>query len=202
MVQLLILYYLSLKSTHGYEIQKFIQMNHMEEWNSIHSGSIYYAMNKLQKEGLIDLVEKIGAHEKSKRIYAITTKGRDMLGQMALEELKKPIGTFTSEKFLIYPIMANLTKPMVISGVENHIKKLEQSLDEINTWFEQKSHTAGIVEKATFKLMISTIENQIEWHRILVDNIDETLLKSLEISRLIKKVDFSVSEDYFEKYSI
>lgn len=200
MVQLLILYYLSLKSTHGYEIQKFIQMNHMEEWNSIHSGSIYYAMSKLQKEGLINLVEKIGHHEKSRRIYAITEKGRSQLAQMALQELEKPLGAVTSEKFLIYPIMANLTKPVVISAIEGHIIMLKKSLKDIRTWSKQKQNTAGIVEKATFKLMESTVENQIEWHCVLSENIDETCLKSLEISRLIKKVDFSVSDGYFKDH--
>ncbi len=49
MIKVLILYYLSIKPTHGYEIQKFIQVNHMDEWTKIQSGSIYYAINKLEK---------------------------------------------------------------------------------------------------------------------------------------------------------
>ncbi|MBF4693597.1 PadR family transcriptional regulator [Fusibacter ferrireducens] len=198
MVQLLILYYLSLKTTHGYEIQKFIQLNHMEEWNNIHSGSIYYAMSKLQKEGMIDLVEKVGHHEKSRKIYEITDKGRSHLAQMALQELEKPLGAITAEKFLIYPIVANLSKPIIVSAIEAHISMLQKSLADIRMWSEQKQDKAGEVEKATFKLMESTVENQIEWHRVLSEHIDETCLKSLEISRLIKKVDFSISDDYFE----
>lgn len=67
MIQLLILYFLNIKSTHGYEIQRFIQLNYMEEWNSIKSGSIYYAMSQLEKKGYIVLVEKIGISEKSKK---------------------------------------------------------------------------------------------------------------------------------------
>jgi DNA-binding PadR family transcriptional regulator len=195
MVQLLILYYLSLKSTHGYEIQKFIQLNHMEEWNNIQSGSIYYAMNKLEKNGLIGLVEKVGDSEKSRRIYAITEKGRSKLAQIALHELKKPLGSISSEKFLIYPIVANLTKREILLVIEEHITSLEKELYDINNWCEKKEKTAGNLEKATLKLMKNTVENQILWHKALAENIDETISVSMDISRLIKTVDFSVSEE-------
>ena len=39
MVRILILYYLNIKTTHGYEIQKFIQETGLEQWTQIKSGS-------------------------------------------------------------------------------------------------------------------------------------------------------------------
>ena len=195
MIQLLILYYLSLKSTHGYEIQKFVQLNQMDEWNNIQSGSIYYAMSKLEKEGLIELVEKIGSAEKSKRIFAITEKGRKKLADMALVELKKPLGSISSEKFLIYPIMANLSKQEMLSTIREHITSLEKELDVIVNWVDIKHTITSKVETATLELMRSTVENQIKWHKSLAENIDEAITASLEISRLIKTVDFSDSAE-------
>lgn len=195
MIQLLILYYLSLKSTHGYEIQKFIQLNQMDEWNNIQSGSIYYAMSKLEKEGLIELVEKIGSAEKSKRIFAITGKGRKKLADMALMELKKPLGSISSEKFLIYPIMANLSKQEMLSAIREHITGLEKELEVIVNWVDIKHTITSKVETATLELMRSTVENQIKWHKSLAENIDEAIAASLEISRLIKTVDFSDSAE-------
>lgn len=192
MVQLLILYYLSLKSTHGYEIQKFIQLNHMEEWNSIQSGSIYYAMGKLEKDGLIKLVDKVGDNEKARKIYEITDEGRSNLAQMALHELKKPLGDTSSEKFLLYPIMANLTRQEMLTAIEEHIVCLKKQLCDINDWYQKKHKTAENVEKATFKLMKSTVENQIEWHKALAEHLDETISLSKKVSNLIKKVDFSI----------
>ena len=195
MIQLLILYYLSLKSTHGYEIQKFVQLNQMDEWNNIQSGSIYYAMSKLEKEGLIELVEKIGSAEKSKRIFAITEKGRNKLAEMALMELKKPLGSISSEKFLIYPIMANLSKQEMLSAIVEHITGLEKELEVIVNWVDIKHTITSKVETATLELMRSTVENQIKWHKSLAENIDEAIAASLEISRLIKTVDFSDSAE-------
>lgn len=195
MIQLLILYYLSLKSTHGYEIQKFIQLNQMDEWNNIQSGSIYYAMSKLEKEGLIELVAKVGNTEKSKRIFAITDKGRNKLAHMALQELKKPLGSISSEKFLVYPIMVNLSRQDMLSAIQDHISSLEKELDVIVNWVDIKHTITSKVETATLELMRSTVENQIKWHKSLADNIDEAIAASLEISRLIKTVDFSDSDE-------
>ncbi len=195
MVRLLILYYLSLKSTHGYEIQKFIQLNHMEEWNSIQSGSIYYAMSKLETERLIKLVGKVGGNEKSKRIFEITEAGRKKLTEMALQELEKPLSNISSEKFLIYPIVANLTKQEMAAAIENHICDLQNKLLEISEWYEKKRGKVTNIEKASFKLMRETVQNQIDWHRSFLDNLDETISVVSEITDVIKAVDFSSSDD-------
>lgn len=192
MIQLLILYYLNIKATHGYEIQKFIKHNHMEEWNNIKSGSIYYAMNKLEKEGLIELIEKIGNKEKSKRIYSITEKGRKELKKMASVELEKPLNDVFSEKFLIYPIIDSIQKEELIKKIEIHIKILEEKLVRIDYWYEIKENEAKNVEKATFELMKNTLISQIKWHKVLINNIDETIEMSNDITKLIKNVDFSI----------
>lgn len=191
MVKLLILYYLSLKSTHGYEIQKFIQLSKMDEWNNIKSGSIYYAMSKLEKNGLIKLISTIGNSEKSKRIYAITEEGRQHLTSLAIKEMQKPLGNICSEKFLVYPILANLTKEELTFTVNTHIEKLTHKLKEINDWTAEKNNTATEVEKATLKLMKETVQNQITWHNTLLENIDEAIEKTQNISHLIKTLDFS-----------
>lgn len=195
MVQLLILYYLSLKSTHGYEIQKFIQLNHMEEWNSIQSGSIYYAMSKLETEGLIKLVGKVGGNEKSKKIYEITEAGRYKLSEMAFHELEKPLSNISSEKFLIYPIIANLTKQEITITIDSHVSDLQNKLVQISEWYEKKQGKVTNIEKASFKLMRETVQNQIDWHRSLLDSLDETISAVSEITAIIKMVDFSAADD-------
>lgn len=194
MVQLLILYYLSLKSTHGYEIQKFIQLSKMDQWNNIQSGSIYYAMSKLEKDGFIMLIDTIGHSEKSKRIFSITEKGRSHLREMAISELQKPLASVCSEKFLIYPIVANLTKTELSLVINAHIKVLESKGCDIDRWAENKENTATTVEKATLKLMRDSVENQIIWHKVLLENIEATIEAVAEISQMIKTMDFSGCE--------
>ena len=42
---------------HGYEIQRLIQASRMDIWTNILSGSIYYALNKMESDGLIPLLK-------------------------------------------------------------------------------------------------------------------------------------------------
>lgn len=194
MIQLLILYYLNLKSTHGYEIQKFIQLSKMDEWNNIQSGSIYYAMSKLEKNGLIELVDMIGNGEKAKRIFTITEKGRSCLKEMAMNEMQKSLGSISSEKFLVYPIVANLTREELLLSINSHIEELKRKEHDIDKWAKEKQNTALIVEKATLQMMKQTIQHQIMWHNVLLENIDETIETVANISRLIKTLDFTSNE--------
>lgn len=194
MVQLLILYYLSLKATHGYEIQKFIQLNHMDEWNNIKSGSIYYAMSKLERDGLIALVKRVGESEKTKCIYSITEKGIMRLREMALIELNKPLGSISSDKFLVYPIVANLTKDEILSSINSHVIELQAKRQDIDSWYIEKYNTATNVEKATLNLMKESVEGQIKWHSILAENIDETISAVEKITQIIRLTDFSERE--------
>lgn len=194
MVQLLILYYLSLKSTHGYEIQKFIQLSEMDQWNNIQSGSIYYAMSKLEKNGYIELINKLGTGEKSKRIFAITEKGRSHLKEMAMSEMQKSLGSICSEKFLVYPMVANLTKEELSFTISTHIEDLKCKEHDIEKWTKEKENKASSVERATLQLMKNTVCSQIAWHDVLLKNIDETIESVANISQLIKSLDFSKSD--------
>ncbi|WP_235689849.1 PadR family transcriptional regulator [Clostridioides difficile] len=58
MIRTLILYYLNIKPTHGYEIQKFLQVSGADRWTKIQSGSIYYALAKLEKDGGVRVLKE------------------------------------------------------------------------------------------------------------------------------------------------
>ncbi|RDU23659.1 PadR family transcriptional regulator [Anaerosacchariphilus polymeriproducens] len=190
MVQLLILYFFSLKATHGYEIQKFIQLNHMDEWNNIQSGSLYYAIRKLERDGHICFVEKFGEGEKKKQIYKITEKGREMLHILALEEARKPLQSISCEKFLFYPIAASLTKNELVECITSQQSKLQQKMNNINQWYKEKESSGCAMEFVTLEYMKTSIENQLKWHQALLTHIDETIMAAQKISALIQKIDY------------
>ena len=53
MTNLILLSFLRQRPMHGYEIQRLIQASRMDIWTNILSGSIYYALNKMESDGLI-----------------------------------------------------------------------------------------------------------------------------------------------------
>ena len=79
MIRGIILYYLNIKPTHGYEIQQYISMSGMEQWTKIQSGSIYYALTKLEKEKNIAVIREEHTGARVRKIYEITEQGRHTL---------------------------------------------------------------------------------------------------------------------------
>lgn len=199
MIKALILYYLSLKSTHGYEIQKFIQLNHMDSWTKIQSGSIYYALGKLEKEGLITLQKEEKIDAKARKIYAITEEGRQELEVCVKEELARGIYDIGSDKFIIYPILRGLEKNKIIDEVKAHIEKLIKQREEQRKWQYLKLNRESLkVEKLCFEMMISSLDYQIKWHEALLEEIDQCVAVSEQMENLIKHVDFSAINDISE----
>ncbi|MHC1723558.1 MAG: PadR family transcriptional regulator [Aminipila sp.] len=190
MVQLLILFFFSIKSTHGYEIQRFISLNKMSEWNNIKSGSIYYAINKLERDGCICMVAKSEEGEKKKQIYEITLKGKTMLRELAYNEMCKPLQGTTSDKFLVYPIVANLSKQELIQCIENHIDELNNQKIKIGQWRKEKDKHSYPMEIATLDFMKASIDNQIIWHKIFLENLEDTIQETEIITKLIRETDF------------
>lgn len=76
MIRSLILYYLNVKPTHGYEIQKFLQIAGVDHWTKIQSGSIYYALAKLERKDCVEILREEKNGGRIRKIYAITQKGR------------------------------------------------------------------------------------------------------------------------------
>lgn len=199
MIKSLILYYLSLKPTHGYEIQKFIQLNHMDSWTKIQSGSIYYALGKLEKEGLITLQKEEKIEAKVRKIYAITDAGRQELEVCVKEELARNIYDIGSDKFIIYPILRGLEKNKIIDEVKAHIEKLTKQREEQRKWQNVKLDKGSLkVEKLCFEMMISSLDYQIRWHEALLEEIDRCMAVSGQMENLIKHIDFSAINDISE----
>jgi DNA-binding PadR family transcriptional regulator len=65
------------KPLYGYELKHIIE-KHMGDWTNIAFGSIYFALNKLNKEGFVErMSEKKVGNRPSRNIYKITDKGKD-----------------------------------------------------------------------------------------------------------------------------
>jgi DNA-binding PadR family transcriptional regulator len=196
MIRALILYYLSVKPTHGYDIQRFVEINGMDQWARIQSGSIYYALNKLEKQGFIYTLREERNGARIRKIYAISDSGKEELKRTLKEELLKPIGSIESDKFMIYIMFNKLTKDEITSGVKEHIKMLEEKKD----WW-QKGKELKVLDTTLkseilhFDVVINTLEYQIKWHEMLIEEVDILLKFSDGVERVIGKIDFGNLED-------
>ena len=196
MIKALILYYLNIKPTHGYEIQRFIQLNEMDQWTKIQSGSIYYALGKLEKEGLIELREEIGSGPKARKIYGITEAGRMALEALAQEELAKALYPTGSDKFIVYPFLDTLDKATIVQVTAQHVAQLKTQLNYLQKWQSIKARPDSLkIESLSFEMMIESLSYQIKWHEALIEEVDQCIAASQSLSKGIALFDFSQVEE-------
>lgn len=197
MIRSLILYYLNVKPTHGYEIQKFLQLSGIDNWAKIQSGSIYYALTKLEKDGYVEVFreEKNGA--RIRKIYAITEAGTLELKKDLQQELSMPIMPIGSDKFFINNILDELPKDVIIKTLQEHLLDLSSQKVYWEKWQQtkiEKDNTPG-AEKIAFAMTIDSLKYQILWHEEILNHIDQYVTLGRETRKIIQSIDFSAVED-------
>ncbi len=186
MIRGIILYYLNRKPTHGYEIQQFIQLYGMDQWTKIQSGSIYYALSKLEKEKNIEVLREERTGSRVRKIFRITEQGKKTLQEEMTLELATPLFQIGSSKFITSPILATLSKDEVEKITRNHIKELEKTLDYWKTWGEKKSSEDKYdLTKLSFRMAIDSLTQQIEWHEELLKHLDYYKKEAVSMDQVI-----------------
>ncbi|MDQ0086660.1 DNA-binding PadR family transcriptional regulator [Paenibacillus anaericanus] len=199
MIRALILYYLSIKPTHGYEIQKFIQVSGADTWTKIQSGSIYYALAKLEKEACIQTLREERTGSRVRKIFEITETGQKELVHELKQELSKPIISADADKFLIGSMLNELPKDVLQHALRSHITELQEKKAFWEKWKQAKiSDKSLLADKISFDMTIDSLNYQILWHEEMLNNTDSYIEVGIEMQNLIKSIDFSNIDD---KYS-
>jgi len=195
MVSVFILYYLNIKPTHGYEIQKFIQLAGIERWTRIQSGSIYYALTKLEKNGFIKVLREERTGSRVRKIYMITESGKEELSRRFREELGKPLASIGSMKFFVGP-MLNSLKPEDIRGIVNkHLQELRKEKETWENWYQAKvNEKTTQLTNLSFLMTIDNLKYQILWHEELLEHLEDYINEAKETERFIKSIDFDRME--------
>jgi DNA-binding PadR family transcriptional regulator len=172
--RLVILGILKNKPLHGYEIKHIIE-KHMGDWTNIAFGSIYFALNMLNKEGYVeqDTVKKVG-NRPSRSIYRITEKGKNEY--MSL--LRK---TWETIERNYYPIDIALTfsHDLPENEVKDYIKKrieyLEQTKNHIKEHKKEQIIKKNVPKSAEFVFTHTEfhLEAEYKWLNSLLDNYSQ-----------------------------
>jgi DNA-binding PadR family transcriptional regulator len=195
MVSAFILYYLNMKPTHGYEIQKFLQVSGVEQWTKIQSGSIYYALTKLEKEKHIRVLREERTDSRIRKVFEITESGRKQLRHEMAAELDKPISNIGSMKFFIEPVLSTLDKEEMREVITRHIKKLQEQKESWEKWYHIKvDESASGLARLSFEMTIENIGYQIRWHQELLEHLEDYIEASRETEQIIRNIDFDRME--------
>lgn len=164
--RLLVLGLLQRKPMHGYEITQLMAEGEIDRWTPVQTGSVYYALNKLEQEGHVRTEAEERTGDRLRRIYAITESGRRELRRLLLGALAKPPHRTQSDLALAVTWLHLLPREAALE----HLAQAEQALAAARA-----DHARGRTAKAGLSPMAAALFDNAE----AILDADETLLRRI-----------------------
>ncbi|MFS0557012.1 PadR family transcriptional regulator [Brevibacillus sp. 179-C9.3 HS] len=162
-LKLLVLGLLMEGEKHPYEVQQQVKARGMDCYIKYAKGSLYYAFDQLEKNGMIEVKEVIReSNRPDKTMYGITPKGEEQFQQLLLQELQKPMQ-------LTNPIYAALTfasygdPQKMEEALEGNIQEVKRLTGLLESIQEQKK---GKLSWGAGMILIGAIEHlhaELRW---------------------------------------
>lgn len=163
--------------TTGYDIKKLSMEGKYSHFVDASFGSIYPALSKLEKEGLVTCRQEAQDGKPPRKIYAITESGRTAFRT----ELMEPPGpnVFRSE-FLLISMCAEIIGPeQTARAIDTHIGHLMAELDHLK---KIRAETEGAAAHWTCEYGIHCISAGLDYARnnrsALIDIAAQTSLQN------------------------
>jgi DNA-binding PadR family transcriptional regulator len=164
MTRLVILGLLLQKPMHGYEIQTMIETSKMDQWANILSGSIYYALTKMEQEELIQTVAEERSGARLRKIYGITEKGKQEFLYLLRKNLQTPPHSLQSDFALSLNWISHIPAAEAIVMMKNAIETLEKRKEQWKYGKEQKlQHGLHPIMAAGFDNALEIMEADIRY---------------------------------------
>jgi DNA-binding PadR family transcriptional regulator len=166
---LIVLGFLRQRPMHGYEIQQLIQQSRMDDWANLLSGSIYYALSKLEQDGLIRAEAEVRTGNRLRKIYAITEKGEAQFREMVRESLTLSPHSMKSDLALGLAWIDAVPRDEAIRLLERNLEQVERTREQWLAGREIKSrYGLTPLVMASFDNTIRVLELDIAYLKRLI----------------------------------
>jgi len=162
----------SKKPMHGYEIKKQLEEWAVGEYSRISYGSIYYNLERMEKEGLVTSKSVKNSRRPERRLYSITEKGKKELLKLLRKnyfEIERPYYSFDIGVCMM-PLMQ---REEVLKALNKRIRMAKEHIDELR---EEKAQLEGKVPffvLAVFDHYVYHLEAEKKWLENLKKEVEE-----------------------------
>lgn len=116
---------------HGYQIQQAIEARGVRDWAAIGFSSVYYLLNKLENEGLLESKLTPSERGPARKVYALTKGGRGVLQTAIADLLSTPHECGSG--FLLALANLHLLRPeQVRHALDTYESKLRARIADLN----------------------------------------------------------------------
>lgn len=169
--ELAILSLIAEQPRHGYDIEAVIEERGMRAWTEVGFSSIYYLLNKLEKNGLIQ-----SSHQQpqgmgpARKVYQITQPGWQALQDGTIEALSTPQSG--SSPFLLglanFPM---IPREQLLAALNSYADQIEGSLEHMLRRAEEQRPLPSHVE-AMFDYSQTMGEAELDWIRNFIQEVE------------------------------
>ncbi|MGW8227179.1 MAG: PadR family transcriptional regulator [Anaerolineales bacterium] len=169
--ELAILSLIAERPRHGYDIEQAIEARGMRDWTEIGFSSIYYLLNKLEKDGLIhSQLQAPQGKGPARKVFKITRHGRQAQTEGTLSILTTPQSG--SVPFLLglsnYPL---LPREQVLSALKSYAIQINIRLDHLLERAGEQRPLPNFVE-AMFDYSRVLAQAELDWVENFIQEVE------------------------------
>jgi DNA-binding PadR family transcriptional regulator len=147
---------------HGYRIERTVEERGMREWTEVGFSSIYYLLNKLEKDGLVEgHIQRQAGRGPARKVYHITPAGEDTLRAGVLDALSTPRRCYSPLQLGLanLPYIAHAE---ALAALRQYRDALVTRLEHVRTTQEGQQPLPYFVD-AMFSHSITIIKAELGW---------------------------------------
>ncbi|MGN7763996.1 PadR family transcriptional regulator [Paenibacillus sp. 22594] len=167
------------RDMHPYEIKLVMKERTMDQMMKLQMGSLYYAVDKMARDGHIETVEVIQSSDRpDKTIYRITDKGKDLFEQLILQQIKKNELIYNP----LYTALAfsrHIDQSKVEKLLEERIRETEH---QVNFSYQVYEEHIAIVPRSALHAMYGKYEHsliELKWLKRLYKDVSERKMSDI-----------------------
>lgn len=173
--RLMVLGLLNEQPMSGYEIQQVMQLSQADRWAGILTGSIYHALKKMEREGLVELAAMEQTGHRSKATYRLTGRGRDELIRLVGETLADASVAYPTGLYAAMSFLHLLPQRDILAAIDRQIRRTEESLAGMQSGETAKSEAGPL--PAHVRLIFENIYEQHELQLCFLRRLREQIEK-------------------------
>ena len=155
---------------HGYEIERVIEERGMREWTEIGFSSIYYLLKKLEREGLIEGQLEAARRGAARKVYCLTSAGREAVRAGVIEALSVPHRCYPPLQ-LGLANLASVPLAEVLAALQEHREALGKQLAQLQARRESQQPLPSFVD-AMFDYSATMIQAEKGWIERFIAQIE------------------------------
>lgn len=166
---------------HPYEMQALVRERHVGAVVKLRGGSLYDAIRRLEKEGLVEAIDTERAGARPERtVYAITEAGVALADSLVREYIRTPVEE--------YPVFVAALAHILNLGAEEAADLLRERMDEVQATYDEIAGQLAALPDDTPRVVVleaeyaqALREAELTWLRGVIRDIDEGGLPWLDL---------------------